>query len=195
MKIITAPDYYDIDPEDISVFLAGGITDCEDWQSKVIKHITTYEEKHPMDDLILFSPRRKDFDIMDRIQTEDQIKWEYKYIYEADIFSMYFCKNTVQPICLFELGKELVSRVRYNRSVDTLLVNVEKGYCRTDDVRYQIQCELHDLFGENSHIYEEHILALNSNTELCAARIIAAYYECKARRCLQNYKVCKTFCQ
>ena len=38
MKIITAPEIYR-DSSNIACFLAGGITNCPNWQNEVIKNI------------------------------------------------------------------------------------------------------------------------------------------------------------
>ena len=37
MRVITAPEKYRKKSNDITVFLAGGITNCWEWQDKVIE--------------------------------------------------------------------------------------------------------------------------------------------------------------
>ena len=61
MKVITALEEIDSNNR-ISVFLAGGITDCPDWQSEVIKYLRRYEINNKLD-LVVYNPRRKFFDI------------------------------------------------------------------------------------------------------------------------------------
>jgi hypothetical protein len=138
MKVITALE--DIDNNNrISVFLAGGITDCPDWQSEVIKYLRHYEINNKLD-LVVYNPRRKFFDIY-KDDPQEQIKWEYNAINKADIFSVYFCgSKSVQPICLYELGVK-IGESKYNRSIEDinnkLIVSVENEYSRRIDVIVQ----------------------------------------------------------
>ena len=53
-----------------SVFLAGGITGCPDWQSDIVKMLSDT-------DLTLLNPRRADFPIGDPDAAFDQIQWEH----------------------------------------------------------------------------------------------------------------------
>lgn len=130
-QIIEAPNYDAI--KYTSVFLAGGITKCEDWQSKVIERL----EPH---DITVFNPRRKSFDISDTTEELRQITWEFRKLEEMDIFSMYFCNSeSVQPICMYELGRYICRmRERFpNDWDDRIVVSVEEGYSRADDVFVQ----------------------------------------------------------
>ena len=79
MKVITAPEYYSPKNNELCVFLAGGITNCDDWQQEVIyylKHIP--EEK--TDRLVVFNPRRtkwpKDGDA-DEIKPDENFSYNY----------------------------------------------------------------------------------------------------------------------
>lgn len=124
-------------PEYPSVFLAGGITNCGDWQNKVIDQLKTFSTN-----LSVFNPRREHFDILNRLETFEQIKWEFDHLETADIFSMYFCNSeSVQPICMYELGRNVV-RMQNRFPSDwekRIVVSVEDGYARADDVRIQLQ--------------------------------------------------------
>lgn len=116
-----------------SVFLAGGITKCEDWQSEVIKRL----EPHG---ITVFNPRRKRFDISDATEELRQITWEFRKLEEMDIFSMYFCNSeSVQPICMYELGRYICRmQERFpNDWKDRIVISVEKGYSRAGDVFVQ----------------------------------------------------------
>lgn len=121
----------------VKVFLAGGITNCPDWQAEVIKELEKYEGT---DNLVIFNPRRANFDITDPTATPKQIQWEFKYLETMDIFSMYFTNSqSPQPICFYELGRHLArmqSRFleTYN---DRIIIGVEDGFSRRADVLIQ----------------------------------------------------------
>ena len=136
MKLITAIEHYEKHPDDILCFLAGGITQCSDWQSEVIKELKKYDAEH----LVVFNPRRENFPIHDPNASEEQIKWEFEQLQRMDIFSMYFCNSkSVQPICMYELGRNLVGMEHRfpDDFTDRIVVSVEKGYSREQDVRIQ----------------------------------------------------------
>jgi hypothetical protein len=104
MKQIKPPQTPDFDGDvPHLVFMAGGITDCPDWQAyyyDLVKH------RIP-DDFVLINPRRDNFDVRDPSMSDEQIKWEYKWLQRASIVSFWFPQETLCPITLFELGKEL----------------------------------------------------------------------------------------
>lgn len=120
-----------------SVFLAGGITNCGDWQNKVIELL-----KNSNINLSVFNPRREHFDIHNKDAAFEQIKWEFDRLETADIFSMYFCNSeSVQPICMYELGRNVV-RMQNRFPSDWekhILVSVEDGYKRANDVWIQLK--------------------------------------------------------
>lgn len=136
MRVITAPEKYIRQPNDITVFLAGGITNCWEWQDKAIELLN---EKN-LDNLVIFNPRRKDFPINDPNAAEEQIKWEFNMLEQCDIFSMYFCAGeSDQPICMYELGRNICRmQMRFPTNWEMrLAITVEKGYKRETDVRVQ----------------------------------------------------------
>lgn len=146
MEVITAPTK-DIYNWKTSVFLAGGITDCPDWQSEVIKYLEKYDLNTRIR-LKVYNPRRKNFDIH-KDSAEEQIKWEYDMINRSDIFSMYFCNSdSVQPICMYELGVR-IGRIA-GRGFDhskgyRTIISIEDGYKRADDVIIQVGLALPDM--------------------------------------------------
>lgn len=153
MKVITAPEIYVKQPGDVFVFLAGGITKCPDWQSEVIKNLgNSFINKFDRNDhLIVFNPRRKDFDITDPDASIKQIEWEFNALENCDIFSMFFCESeSVQPICMYELGRNIARiQMRFPKNWDDrLVITTEKDYSRRNDV--EVQCRLaigYDLIG------------------------------------------------
>lgn len=109
-----------------SIFLAGGITNCADWQAKVTEDLKDIEE------VTIFNPRRKDFDVTDKNAEREQITWEYKRLREADIILFWFTAETLNPIVLFEYGSAL-ERISASR----IVVGVHPDYQRKSDVEIQ----------------------------------------------------------
>jgi len=135
MKLITAPDSIK-DRYEFSipvVFLAGGITNCPTWQDEVV-------EKLKDEDMLLLNPRRKNFPIDDPSAAREQVEWEFQAINSCDIFSMWFVNSaSVQPICMYELGRNLAIAGLYNSWVpDIVTIGIEPGYLREQDVRIQV---------------------------------------------------------
>lgn len=81
----------------ISLFLAGGISGCRNWQQNIISKLS------PLD-IILYNPRRKDYDHKNPDIAQEQIEWEEKHIMKADVVAFFFCKETLCPVTLYELG-------------------------------------------------------------------------------------------
>lgn len=114
-----------------SVFLAGGITDCPDWQTEMVELLDG-------SGLIVLSPRRADFPIGDPGAAEAQIAWEYRYLRRAGMISFWFPKETLCPIVLYELGA-------WSMTGKSLIVGVEPGYERETDVRVQTRLTRPDV--------------------------------------------------
>ena len=180
MKVVTAPDDSATYGE-ISVFLAGGISDCWNWQEAVINKLKEMEENgYDMRSLVVFNPRRPSFDVNNPGDTKAQINWESYWLDCCDIFSMYFCNSeSVQPICMYELGRHLLKKsvdwedddIHYCYSVQ---ISIEKGYKRTDDVLIQTELATSGLI--IPFMYEDPNEAI---AEL-AARIYISYIHLKA---------------
>ena len=112
MKVLTAIDeldnetIYHLDREYHTVFLAGGISNCSDWQSEAIEYLNNSKYTN---NVILFNPRRKSFDINNPEDSIIQIAWEHKYLQLAKHIIFWFTEETLCPITLFEYGKALVT--------------------------------------------------------------------------------------
>jgi hypothetical protein len=91
-----------------SLFIAGSITDAPNWQKDLVKKLDNL-------DIVIFNPRRKGFDVRDPANSVEQINWEYDMLETADMISFWFCKETLSPITLFELGKVSQSVYKANR--------------------------------------------------------------------------------
>lgn len=137
MRIITAPNYYEPFTKDIRVFLAGGITNCPNWQEEVIKQL---EDNYVYDSLVVFNPRRENFPIGDKTAAYTQIAWEFEMLEKCDIFSMYFSSgDSDQPICMYELGRNILRiQTRFPTDwQDRIVISTEDGYRRKQDVLIQ----------------------------------------------------------
>lgn len=133
MKVITAPEYYALKSDDVAVFLAGGITNCEDWQSEVISYLASLPAKDT-EHLVIFNPRRTKWPKNgDTDEIRRQIHWEADYISKSNIFSMYFTntKDSDQPICFYELG-------RYTQNSRNI-ISYQEGFKRALDVDIQME--------------------------------------------------------
>lgn len=95
--VVTAPDeVYSVKvAQSAYLFLAGGITNCPDWQSEMISYLID------LPDLVIYNPRRKKFT---KGQEEEQIVWEYNHLAEAGMVSFWFSRGSLNPIALYELG-------------------------------------------------------------------------------------------
>jgi len=107
-----------------TLFLAGGITDCRDWQADLAKRLKYTS-------LALLNPRRKQFDINDLSMMEEQIVWEYDHLAKADAISFWFERDVIQPIALFELG-------RWSAADKPIFVGCDPDYPRINDVLIQM---------------------------------------------------------
>ncbi len=108
-----------------SVFLAGGITGCPGWQEPMASALIEGTKN-----LVVFNPRRANFPIHDPKAAEAQITWEHRHLRASSAVSFWFCKDTVQPIVLYELGA-------WSMTSKSIFVGVEPGYPREQDVRIQ----------------------------------------------------------
>lgn len=152
MKVITAPESYTVQDGDVCCFLAGGITNCWDWQKHVIDKLSQYSDT---EHLVLINPRRESFDINDPTASDKQVEWEFNWLEKMDIFSMYFADSeSVQPICMYELGRNLLRmQMRFpTKWQNRLVISSEFGYKRKFDVMKQTNLA---TLGNIVHAYNE----------------------------------------
>jgi len=121
MKYIEAPTEYQ--GKEKSLFLAGGITNCPDWQAELTDLLKN-------EDVVLLNPRRANFPIHDPDAAQEQIEWEYRHLRKADAISFWFPKETMCPIVLYELGA-------HSMTDKPLFVGVHPDYARRKDVEIQ----------------------------------------------------------
>lgn len=150
ITVITAPQ---IDFEKESkypyVFLAGGITGCPGWQSDFID-----EMKKSNVNCTLLNPRRDDFDVSDPTASVKQIEWEYNMLQkQADIVIFWFPEETLCPISLFELGKEL--GIRHSNGSKKILIGCHKNYAKKFDIETQVDLVTKNTYGLEIEVVDE----------------------------------------
>lgn len=136
-----------------SIFLAGGITGCEDWQHYVWERLMTIPY------LNVFSPRRDNFDINNKNITKEQIAWEYEWLQKSDSILFWFSHETIQPIVLLEFG-------RWTALDKKLFVGCSPKYPRIQDVEIQLSLirpeqklhySLNELIRETRNYYNDSV--------------------------------------
>lgn len=122
-NITSVPDYATY----TSVFLAGGITDCPDWQAEAVDLLP--------DDVLALNPRRPHFPIHDPDASRQQIEWEFTHLHEADAILFWFPPSlSPQPIALLELGAYAFHDHHWNPVIS---IGADPGYSRCSDVAIQ----------------------------------------------------------
>ena len=149
-QIITAPNR-EI-PKFITVFLAGGINKCKEWQKEVIKELE-------LEEISIFNPRQENFNINDKSNSFKQIKWEFERLEQMEIFTIYFCNSeSVQPICMYELGRNIVrmqNRFPYDWQ-NRIVISIEEGYTREEDIIIQLSLCAPQLSINNKATFKTH---------------------------------------
>jgi len=123
MLCIEAPEVYTVQDNFKSIFLAGGITNCPDWQSEMVSMLGKC-------DVALLNPRRKNFPMDDPNAAKGQIKWEYEHLRKADSILFWFPKESICPIALYELGA-------WSMTDTPLFIGVHPEYERRVDIEEQ----------------------------------------------------------
>ena len=133
MIYVEAPTPYQPAPGDgPSLFLAGGITACPDWQSDARALLTNTP-------IVVFNPRRRQYSPADDT-VEQQVAWEYHHLHLADLTLFWFPRSdprlTVQPLALLELGSALSEGRLQGRLI---AVGADPGYPRRQDLQLQLR--------------------------------------------------------
>ena len=119
------------------IFLAGGITKRIDWQREAIAHFRATKVWN-LPHIEIFNPRRANFNVLDPVEAEEQIAWEYHRLKEANILVFWFSSETVQPITLYELGKWANADSPTNVT-KSIYIGCDPDYPRKYDVTIQTQ--------------------------------------------------------
>jgi hypothetical protein len=125
MEYVEAPKNWMALPNQPSLFLAGGITGCPDWQMEVAEMLV-------LTNYVVLNPRRANFPIGDPLTAEYQIKWEHDYLRKASAILFWFPCETLCPIVLYELGA-------WSMTEKPIFIGVHPEYQRRQDVEIQTQ--------------------------------------------------------
>lgn len=137
--VIEAPHDWNADVDstgrDHQLFLAGGITNCSDWQSEMIGLLEDF-------DGVIFNPRRRQWP-RDSESLSEQIHWEQTHLDRSHLRLFWFAQETVCPITLFELGNALGKS-------QSIVIGADPNYCRREDLKIQLSLIRPDLVIANS---------------------------------------------
>jgi hypothetical protein len=146
---VECPEEYD--GAATSLFLAGGITGCPDWQAEI---------RARLDDtaLVLLNPRRAQFPIDDPSAAATQIEWEHRHLRRASSILFWFAADALQPIALYELGA-------WSMTSKPLFVGAHPQYVRRADVILQTRLARPEL------VVVDSLAALATEARALAARV------------------------
>src|SRR5262245_29154008 len=114
-----------------SLFLAGGITGCPDWQREAMTALADLP-------VTLLNPRRPTFPIDDPAAGPAQVEWEHRHLRRASAILFWFTQETLCPIALYELGA-------WSMTDRPLFVGVHPQYARRADVEIQTRLARPDV--------------------------------------------------
>lgn len=117
---VEAPQPYD--GPGPSVFLAGGITGCPDWQATAAARLSPHAD--------VLNPRRRNYVTADE-EYARQVEWEYRHLRRADLIMFWFAAEAIQAIALFELGA-------FAASEKPMVVGADPLFPRRTDVVLQL---------------------------------------------------------
>lgn len=114
-----------------SLFLAGGITDCPNWQQEISEELED-------ESIIIFNPRRKYFPENKINAALQQVEWEFRYLRKATAISFWFPEETLCPIALYELGA-------WSMMSKPIFIGIHPNYRRKLDIEIETQFARPDI--------------------------------------------------
>lgn len=128
IDIVQAP--LDTKINGIKLFLAGGISNCPNWQADISKRIENSEKLkkkfNGYKNLIVYNPRCKNIP-----EELPQVIWEFEKLEKSDIISFWFSNGSVNPITLFEYGSHFKNKKKI------IIVGCDPLYERKNNVTIQ----------------------------------------------------------
>src|SRR5262249_8534497 len=121
MRVVMAPEEWT--GQQRSLFLAGGISGCGGWQSRV-------GGLRAAPGLAPLNPRRANSTWHDPNAAEEQIRWEFRHLRKASGVLFWFPCETLCPIALYELGA-------WSMTDKPLFVGAHPEYARRLDLLIQ----------------------------------------------------------
>ena len=146
---IKCPQDYFGEVNNKKIFLAGGISQCYDWQEDAADYLMLHLAGYDVD---ILNPRRDNFNV--DTSEEEQVAWEYNAIQLSDYLLFWFPKTSVCPITLFELGQALGYRTKFRR---TVAIGMDEAYIK----RENILAQLHMYHGEKQDVPSDLFSLLN----------------------------------
>jgi nucleoside 2-deoxyribosyltransferase len=135
MATIYKPPVYELDQDDLTLFLAGSIDmgAARDWQKVMEEALSDLP-------VAIFNPRRDDWDSRweQDISNPDfrlQVEWELDHIERADIVPFWFDADSKAPVTMMELG--------IAAATGKAIVYCPKAFWRSGNV--QIICARHHI--------------------------------------------------
>jgi hypothetical protein len=122
MRYIECPEEYN--GEGKSLFISGGIGNCENWQNSLIDLLKD-------EDILVMNPRRRSYDLDHKYIEKEQIGWEAENLEKSTGVSFWFPKESLCPITLFELGKQIPKN-------KPLFVGMHPEYQRRENLEIQL---------------------------------------------------------
>ncbi|MCJ1675849.1 nucleoside 2-deoxyribosyltransferase domain-containing protein [Streptomyces sp. APSN-46.1] len=156
MRYIEAPADYERDGTP-SLFLAGGITGCPDWQSEAVRQLEALGCP-----VTVVSPRRARFPVGDAALAPSQIAWEFTMLHRAEVILFWFPDSTtsVQPIVLYELGAHAARGA-------AIAVGADPAYVRRLDVVEQLRHARPDV-----HVHDDLHETVRAATDLLPTGVV-----------------------
>jgi hypothetical protein len=112
-----------------SVFMAGGICNCTDWQSQLAPVFDT-----GLYDVV--NPRKLAGYDHNRVTARAQIEWEHKALSNVDSCVFWFPEENVSAVTLLELGK-MLSRASHHS------VRLAVGWHPNYQLAYDLEAQIH----------------------------------------------------
>lgn len=135
-EIVCAPNRKVGEFSRISIFLAGGIKNCPNWQEDIIQKIN-----YPV---VIYNPRREIYEEDNLNMLGRQIEWEKEHLKLSNIIIFWFPSDSICPTSLFELGLLL------NSEDKKLFIGFDPKYERKDAMLFQVGQYRPDLKVYNS---------------------------------------------
>ena len=137
-----------------TIFLAGGISNCPDWQEGVAERIAA-----EVDDCVIYNPRRLDFDMSAYEDvSSQQIIWEFHALRMSTVNLFWFPEETLCPITLFEYGSA-IERLH----AGAVMCGTHPNYQRRFDLVEQTRLRNGmPIFNDLVHMVSETIILLKS---------------------------------
>ena len=106
-----------------SIFIAGGIKGCPDWQSEFSAVLKKFE-------LEVHNPRRSGFEINSESEYAVDLRNNHERMMQSEAISFWFPKESLNPMVLYELGVASITNKK-------LMIGVDPEYRRRVDVEIQ----------------------------------------------------------